>query len=281
MYLDWAATAPPSREIADFMRDAALGNFGNPSSIHGWGEKAKNLLEDSRRLCAEILDCDAGLVRFTSGGTEANNIAVLSLLRRPRPGHAVMSAVEHASVYEPGRVLERFGWRVTRVGRGRSGAIGAEEVGKALRPDTALVAVMLVNNETGMVQPLEEIAALLRKREAAGGPRVHLHADAVQAAGKIPFSVRGLGVDSLSVSAHKFRGPRGVGLLVAGGSPEPLYSGGGQEGGLRPGTENTAGIAAMGFALDLAARDREKNLDHARNLAAALVDGLGSCRQCR
>ena len=281
VYLDWAATAPPSRETVDCLQETSREIFGNPSSIHRWGGQARALLEESRRIVAEELDCDSGLVRFTSGGTEANNMALLSLLRRPKPAHLVMSALEHASVHEPGRILEKFGWRVSRVRRGASGLVGAAEIGKALRPDTALVAVMLVNNETGQIQPLEEISGMLRERERSGGPRIHLHVDAVQGAGKIPFSVRGLGADSLSVSAHKFQGPRGVGILVAGGGLEPLHTGGGQEYGLRPGTENTPGIAAAGRALAAACRNREANLRHAGNLAAALMDGVRSCRQCR
>lgn len=280
VYLDWAATAPPSREAADCLRDTAIDTFGNPSSIHGWGEKARELLESGREECARLLGCGPARICFTSGGSESNNIVAASLLRRPKPGHIVISTVEHSSMYEPVRMLERFGWRVSRVGRGSRGRIGPGEIRKALRRDTALVTVMLVNNETGMIQPVGEIVAAVREF-SAGGPRIHVHTDAVQAAGKVPFSVDELGVDSLSLSAHKFRGPRGAGILVSGAGIEPLYSGGGQEWGLRPGTENIPGIAAMTLALRSALRDREKNFSHAGELMDILLGAVSDCEQCR
>ncbi|MDR3200041.1 MAG: cysteine desulfurase, partial [Spirochaetales bacterium] len=284
VYLDWAATAPIDPDIASYMRDAALENTGNPSSIHSFGEKAKALLEESRAACAEVLGCPARTIFFTSGGSESNNIVFSSFLRKPKPGHIVTSAVEHSGVYEPGRVLEKFGWKVSRVGPGADGRIGPEEITAALTPETALVSVMLVNNETGMIQPVQEIAAAVRACKT-GGKRIHIHTDAVQAAGKIPFTVSALGVDSLSLSAHKFRGPRGVGILVTGagggGKIEPLYVGGGQEGDMRPGTENVAGIAAMARALDKAHAGREKNYAHAQKLMNILFDAMDGCGQCK
>jgi cysteine desulfurase len=277
--------------VADYLREVALGVGGNPSSIHSFGEAARALLEESRLACAGILGCEPSRLFFTSGGSESNNIVFSSFLRRARPGHVVTSAVEHSAVYEPSRVLEKFGWRVSRVGPGRGGRIGAEEVAAALAPDTALVSVMLVNNETGMIQPLKEIAAAVRAfergRDSGGPPRcrgIHIHTDAVQAAGKIPFSLKDLGVDSLSLSAHKFRGPRGVGILAlspTGSGLEPVYVGGGQERGMRPGTENVAGIAAMARALGLAHRDIEKNHARAQGLMDILFRAMEGCGHCR
>jgi cysteine desulfurase len=266
------------------MREAALGYVGNPSSIHCFGEKAKALLEESRAACAGVLGCPAEDVFFTSGGSESNNIVFLSLLRRAKPGHIVISAVEHAAVYEPAGVLEKFGWKVSRVGPGPEGRIGAAEVAASLTNETALVAVMLVNNETGMLLPVKEIAAAVRAFEARRGGRIHIHTDAVQAAGKIPFSVHDLGVDSLSLSAHKFRGPRGVGILTLSGAGRgfsSLLTGGGQEGGLRPGTENVPGIAAMARALSRAHEDLEKNYAHAQKLMDILFDAMSGCGHCR
>jgi cysteine desulfurase len=286
VYLDWAATAPLDPDVADYLREVALGVTGNPSSIHSFGEAARAVLEESRRICAGILGCDASRVFFTSGGSESNNIVFSSFLRKVKPGHIVTSSVEHSAVYEPGRVLEKFGWSVSRVGPGRQGRIGAEEIVAALRPDTALVSVMLVNNETGMIQPLAEISAAVRafQKGRASGGRIHIHTDAVQAAGKIPVSVKNLGVDSISLSSHKFRGPRGVGILAlphAEGGLEPVYVGGGQERGMRPGTENVAGIAAMARALKLADENLEKNYAHARRLMDILFESMGGCAHCR
>ncbi|MDR1933785.1 MAG: cysteine desulfurase [Spirochaetales bacterium] len=287
VYLDWAATSPIDPDVAGYMRDVSIENFGNPSSIHSFGEKAKTLLEDSRAVCASVLGCSPQAVFFTSGGSESNNIIFSSFLRKSRPGHIVTSAVEHSGVYEPSRILEKFGWKVSRVGPGASGRIDADEVAAALRPETALVSVMLVNNETGMIQPVREIAAAVRAFTASGGgkARIHIHTDAVQAAGKIPLAADDLGVDSLSLSAHKFRGPRGVGILVAGAAggnkPEPLYVGGGQEDGLRPGTENVAGVAAMARALDLARAGLEKNYERAQSLMNILFEAMRGCDRCR
>jgi cysteine desulfurase len=280
VYLDWAATAPIARDVAAYMRDTAVENFGNPSSIHSWGERARTLLEESRKICASLLGCPGERVFFTSGGSESNNIVFTSLLRRARPGHIVTSAVEHSSVYEPGRLLEKYGWKVSRVGRGASGRIGAEEVAAALTKDTALVSVMLVNNETGMIQPVKEIAAAVRGFGAKGS-RILIHTDAVQAAGKIPLSVSDLGVDFLSLSAHKFRGPRGVGILVGGGGFESLYTGGGQEGDIRPGTENVPGIAAAARAFTAAHERLEENHRRAQKLLDILFDAMSGCGQCK
>jgi cysteine desulfurase len=248
------------------------------------------VLEKSRETCASILGCDAGRLFFTSGGSESNNIVFSSFLRKAKPGHVVTSSVEHSAVYEPVRVLEKFGWRVSRVSPGSDGRIGAEEVAAALEPDTALVSVMLVNNETGMIQPIQEIAAAVRvfEQKRADGPgrsgRIHIHTDAVQAAGKIPFTLKSLGVDSLSLSAHKFRGPRGAGVLAlspASGGLEPLYVGGGQESGMRPGTENVAGIAAMTRAHSIAHENLGKNYAHAQRLMDILFEAMKDCGHCR
>jgi cysteine desulfurase len=278
-------------EVADYLHEVALGVGGNPSSIHSYGEAARAVLEESRLACAGILGCEPSRLFFTSGGSESDNIVFSSFLRKAKPGHIVTSAVEHSAVYEPSRILEKFGWRVSRVGPGKGGRIGAEEIAEALAPDTALVSVMLVNNETGMIQPLKDIAAAVRAFERgrdSGGPGrcrgIHIHTDAVQAAGKIPFSLKDLGVDSLALSAHKFRGPRGAGILAlsqAGCALEPVYVGGGQERGMRPGTENVAGIAAMARALQIADGNIENNHARARKLMDILFETMDGCGHCR
>ena len=277
VYLDWAATSPISMDAAEFLRDRTLTVFGNPSSIHAWGEEAKSLLEASRKTCAGLLGCAPGNVHFTSGGSESNNLVVTSLLHRRKPGHAIFSVLEHSSLHEPSRILERFGWKVTRVAAEKSGLIDPEKVAAEVREDTAFATVMLVNNETGSIQPVREIAEAVRKKAVE---RVLIHTDAVQAVGKIPVDLGSLGADSLSVSAHKFQGPRGVGLLASKVPLEPLYSGGGQEGNLRPGTENIVGIATMAFALKRAASNLEENATKARRLLDYLFENIAPCGQC-
>jgi cysteine desulfurase len=278
-YLDWAATTPISPDTADYQRDLSLDVFGNPSSIHSWGEGAKKLLEESRNACGELIGCEPGRISFTSGGSESNNIVLSSLLNRKKPGHIIMSAVEHPSIFEPGNILERSGWKVSRVGMGKTGVLDVEKVLKEIRKDTALVAIMLVNNETGSIQPVREIVQAV-KNFRTEGPRIRVHTDAVQAFGKIPVDIDGLGVDSASLSAHKFQGPRGVGLLVTRSGMEPLFAGGGQEGGLRPGTENVSGIAAMTRALRRSVEKLPENLARADKLCRILIEGLCGCSQC-
>jgi len=277
VYLDWAATSPISREAADYYRDISLSIIGNPSSIHRWGDEAKRLLDDSRKTCASILGCAPENVRFTSGGSESNNLVVTSLLHRKKPGHAVFSAVEHSSIYEPSRLLERFGWSVTRVSADKSGRLDPEKFAAEVRDDTAFAAVMLVNNETGAIQPLREIVEAVRGRSRG---RILFHTDAVQAVGKMPVDFGALGVDSLSASAHKFQGPRGVGILAVKAPVEPLYTGGGQEGNLRPGTENVVGIATAAFALKRAADRMDDGFARARRIMDILFESVSPCGQC-
>jgi len=278
VYLDWAATSPISRETADYYRDTSLSVIGNPSSIHRWGDEAKRLLDDSRKTCATLLGCSTEIVRFTSGGSESNNLVVTSLLHRKKPGHAVFSAIEHSSMYEPSRLLERFGWSVTRISADKSGRLDPGKFAAETRADTAFASVMLVNNETGAIQPVREIVEAVRGK-ARG--RVLFHTDAVQAVGKFPVDFEALGVDSLSASAHKFQGPRGVGILAVKTPVEPLFTGGGQEGNLRPGTENVAGIAAAVFALKRAVDRMEECFARARRVMDILLENISSCGQCR
>jgi cysteine desulfurase len=258
IFLDAAATTPVRREVLDAMWPYLTGEFGNPSSHHSLGEAAAAALADARAAVATVLGCRAGEVTFTSGGTEADNLAVkgIALARQatdPRLNRVVVSAIEHPAVEESARYLERFhGFAVDVVPVDRTGRVAPEALAAMLGPETAVVSVMYANNEVGTVQPIAELAALAR---AQGIP---FHTDAVQAAGWLPLDVKALGVDALSISGHKLGAPKGCGVLYTRGRTriEPLVHGGGQERGRRSGTENVAGAVGLATALTLAQRDQ-------------------------
>ncbi|MDF1569497.1 MAG: cysteine desulfurase family protein [Spirochaetaceae bacterium] len=253
-YLDWAATALPDPHIMQAMADTAVNFPGNPSSPYPSGKEAKAALEDARARCAAVLGCSPGQLAFTSGGTEANAIVLLSRLLLLEPGTILISGLEHPSVAEPAKMLTRLGWNLNDLPPVADGRLAPEKLAAALskHPDTRLAALMGVNNETGAVQPLNECIEVVREAQRdAGGRPIHFHADLVQAAGKISVNLADLDVDTASFSAHKFRGPRGVGLLYHRNPQfEAFIRGGGQEHGVRPGTENAAGAVAMAMALE-------------------------------
>ena len=288
-YLDWASTSPPDHGILAEAARVAEESFGNPSSRHALGAAAKDRLEEARsRLAAAIFGAGAstapGRLAFTGGGTEADFIPLLALLRAAinarRDGsikrlHLVVSGIEHAAVHEEALLLKSFGIGVSFVSPEPDGRVDPRKIGAALEKDSALVAVMAVNNETGAIQPVAEIAEAVAQAAAAFGrspPR--LHVDAVQALGKIRFDPAAAGAASAAFSAHKLRGPRGVGALWVGNGLEPIALGGGQEWALRPGTENLQGAWAFAAA---ASRDGfERRTAHARSLEARLLAGLSS-----
>ncbi len=249
VYLDWAATALPDEQIIQEMLRVAVEYPGNPSAQYRLGKEAREVLETARTRCAAVLGCRAERLVFTSGGSEGNAIALLSCLKVPQRGTILISAVEHPSSMQPVRALEALGWTVKTIAPGSDGRISPESLLSALEkhPDTRLVSIMAVNNETGAVQPLQALTAAARTAKRP----LHFHADMVQAAGKIPVNLGTLDVDSASFSAHKIRGPRGTGLFYHKNPQfEAFIKGGGQEHGVRPGTENVAGAAAMAMALE-------------------------------
>ncbi len=253
-YFDHNATTPIAPESLEAM-SLCLGQvYGNASSIHYFGQLAKQRLEAARRQVAALLGCDAKELAFTSGGTEADNLAILGVVRASAgPRHVITSAIEHPAVLGPCAQLEREGVEVTRVRVGDSGVIDPDDVRCALRGETVLISIMHANNELGTVQPIDEIAAIARE---AGVP---LHVDGVQALGKIPVNVHELGVDLYSVSAHKIYAPKGVGALYVrkGVKLAGVTFGGQHERGRRPGTENVPAIAGFGAAAELAAANLE------------------------
>ncbi len=249
IYLDHNATTPLDPEVQKTLI-AFLECYGNPSSLYAAGKESRTAMETARRAIALLLNCTARRVLFTGGGSEANNLAIKGTAWAAGRGkdHIITSASEHPSVLEPCRGLERQGFRVTYLPSNREGRVRPEDLRTALDDRTCLVSVMLANNETGALQPVDELSALARERGAL------FHCDAVQAVGKIPVDVGALGVDLLTLSAHKLHGPKGMGALFVrqGVSLDPLVSGGHQEQGLRAGTENVLGIAGFGKAAELA-----------------------------
>ena len=275
IYLDYAATTPVPRDVADAMYKVLTEQFGNPSSQYALGQEMKKRMEQWRGTVAKAVGCEAKNLYFTSCGTEADNWAITAACWQNRHlgRHIVTTAVEHNAVLEPCRWLEQQGYEVTYLTPDRDGNLSAEEVLRAVRPDTALVSVMLVNNETGCVFPVAGIADGLRERNF----KTLLHTDAVQGFLKLPFSARTLGADLISLSAHKIGGPKGVGALYAGSrvrNPKPLLAGGGQESGLRSGTEATAQIAGFARAVELRQEGLPDKLTHLAEMKAYAVEQL-------
>jgi cysteine desulfurase len=250
-YLDAAATTPVRRQVLEAMWPYLTTTYGNPASHHEVGEAAASGLEEARRAVADSLGARPAEITFTSGGTEGANTAVKGIaLARPRGRHVIVSAIEHPAVLESARWLSRLGYDVTELGVDADGLVSPQALGAALRPDTTLVSVQYANNEVGTIQP---IAALTRITSRYDVP---FHTDAVQAAGWLDLDVDRLGVQALSISGHKLGAPKGIGVLyVRRRTPiEPLIHGGGQQRGLRSGTEDVAGAVGMATALRLARR---------------------------
>ncbi len=273
IYLDHAATTPLSPETADVMYKVLTEQYGNPSSQHPFGAGMKKQVESWRHTVAALLDCPAEGLYFTSCGTEGDNWALRAAAWQNRHlgRHIVTTAIEHSAVLETCKQLEQEGFDVTYLSPDQDGGISAGQVLQAVRPDTAAVSVMLVNNELGTVYPVEEIA----KGLPAKNPKTLLHTDAVQALGT--FSVRFLGADFVTVSAHKIGGPKGIGALYAGPrvrNPRPLLAGGGQERGFRSGTEATAQIAGFAKAAELRAAALEQDRAHLTKLRAYAEERL-------
>ena len=270
IYLDHAATTPARPEVVEAMVPLLEGC--NPSSLHAEGRTARAAVDDARETVARVLGATPREIVFTGGGSEADVLAVVGAARaaRERGRHVVTTAVEHHAVLHAADVLERDGWRVTRLPVDARGLVDPGAFAAALTPETTLAAVILANNEIGVIQPVAQLAEIARSRG------VLFHTDAVQAAGWLPLDVNALGVDLLALSGHKFHGPKGAGVLyVRRGTPlEPLIVGGGQEHGLRAGTENVAGIAGFATALKLAEAERAETAPRVAALRDRLEAGI-------
>ncbi|GFN22781.1 cysteine desulfurase family protein [Thermanaeromonas sp. C210] len=273
VYLDNSATTVALPEVVEAVKEALVSVYGNPSSLHGMGVAAERILRRARQEVAELLGVEAEEIYFTSGGTEANNWALRGLaysLRR-RGRHIITTEVEHASVLEACRGLEREGFSVTYLPVDSRGAVRLEALEDSLRDDTILVSIMSVNNELGTVQPLEEVARIL----ATKGP-VLFHVDHIQGYGKVQLNLKKLNIAALSLSAHKIHGPKGVGALYLRRNLNmlPLLVGGDQERGLRAGTENVPGIAGFGVAASLARKSLPQSIEKMRRLKMQLAERL-------
>lgn len=272
-YFDHAATTPLRPEVREAMEPYLAGSFGNPSSMHGVGREAARALRDARRRVAEALGAEPGEIYFVRGGTEADNLAVkgrVGLGRDGGPPVVACSAVEHRAVLEAAEALEGHGARLHRIPVDRDGTVALDAVDEALASAPDVVSVMWVNNEVGTVEPVEAVADRCRERGVA------FHTDAVQALGKLPVDVREVPMDLASFTGHKIQGPKGTGVLFVRGGTElrPLLHGGGQERGLRPGTQDVAGAVGMAAAVELAVSERDAEARRLGELRRRLEEGL-------
>ncbi len=279
VYLDNAATTPVDPRVFEAMRPYWLEDWGNPSSVYAVGRRARRALDRARDRCAQILNCRANEVLFTGCGSESDNLAIkgsaIALSEQRGWKHVVTSRVEHHAVLHACDWLEKhLGFEITYVDVDEFGRVDPADVAAAVRPDTAVVSIMYANNEVGTIEPVAEIA----RRVKAANPATVVHTDAVQAGGLLPVDVEALGVDSLALSGHKFSAPKGVGLLyLRRGTPlVHLLSGGGQERGIRAGTENVAYIVGMATALELAYGELDARVAHVSRLRDRLIAGVTS-----
>lgn len=272
VYLDHSATTPVDPEVAELMMKYYTEKYGNPSSVHGFGREAKQALEAARRQVADLIGANSNEVIFTSGGTEADNLAILGTVEglRNKGKHIITSCIEHHAVLDTCQYLGKDGYELTVIPVDKEGIISVEDVRKAIRPDTILISVMHANNEVGSIQPIAEIGKLAREHS------IVFHVDAVQSLGKIPINVEEMNIDLLTVSAHKIYGPKGVGALYIrkGVRVLPIVHGGGQEKKRRSGTENTPGIIGFGKACELAGQRMADDAKHQAKLRDKLMNGI-------
>jgi cysteine desulfurase len=270
IYLDHSATTPVDSRVFEAMTPYLTEHFGNASSIYRAGQDMRKVVEDAREKIATLLGARPKEVIFTSGGTESDNTAIKGVALNRGSGHIITSAIEHPAIMKVVGWLEEQGFTATYVPVGSDGLVDPDEVRKAIRPDTIIISIMHANNEIGVIQPIEEISAVAHEKE------IPFHTDAVQTFGKIPIDVGKMGIDLLSLSAHKIYGPKGTGALYVkkGIKFDPFVHGGHQEWGKRGGTENVAGIAGLGRAAELAAAEMDADEKRVRKLRDKLENGL-------
>ncbi|MEM2874389.1 MAG: cysteine desulfurase NifS [Candidatus Nanoarchaeia archaeon] len=272
IYLDNAATTPVRPEVLKVMQPYFAKKFGNASSLHKFGRDAKAALEAARETIAKCIGASADEIVFTSGGTEANNLAIqgIALGSRGKGNHIIISSIEHPSVLETCRQLAMMGFSVTELPVDKYGKVNPQDVENAITEKTILVSIMFANNEIGTIQPIKEIAHICKKHN------IYFHTDAVQAFGKLPINVIDIGVDLLSASSHKIGGPKGVGFLYIkkGTKLQPLLHGGGQEFNIRSGTENIAGIVGFAAAAELAVKEMQTEAERLTKLRDKLIKNI-------
>ena len=273
VYLDHSATTPVDSRVVDAMVPYFTEKFGNASSLHRWGQAALTALDDSRRTVAEILNSNPKEIVFTSGGSESDNLALrgVAMALRSKGNHIITTPIEHHAILNTAAQLEKeFGFEATYVSVDRQGRVNPEDIARAIKSNTVLVSVMYANNEVGTIEPLAEIASIAKKRG------VMFHTDAVQAGGYLPVDVNKLGIDLMSLGAHKFHGPKGVGVLyVRNGTPLlPAQTGGSHERNRRAGTENIPYIVGFATALKIAQSERETTNARLTAMREKLVEGI-------
>ncbi|WP_028243610.1 cysteine desulfurase family protein [Pseudobutyrivibrio ruminis] len=276
IYFDNSATTRCSDGAMKIMQECLQENFGNPSSLHKMGYRGKDYLKESREIIAGILKCQPKEIYFTSGGTEGNNLAIRGAAEaKKRLGkHIITTKIEHASVLNPVKALEKEGFEVTYLGTDEYGVVSLDELKAALREDTILVSMMMVNNEIGSLQPIAEACKIVKK----ANPDIIFHTDCIQAFGKMTIIPKKLGIDILTVSGHKIHGPKGSGFIYIKDKVRvvPQILGGGHESGMRSGTENVPAIAALGVAAKEAYDNLDNNREHLYALKARLIEGVES-----
>lgn len=275
IYLDYSATTPTCPEAIMAMEKVFTQEWGNPSSLHGWGNRSATVLENARIQVASLINASSlESIVFTSGGTEANNLAIMGVARQyTRPQHLIVSAVEHSAIAEPVKLLEKWGWQVSRLPVNQQGRVNPIDLKDALQANTVLISVIYGQSEVGTLQPIFELAQIAR------GHGILFHTDAVQLAGRLPIDVQHLGIDLLSLSSHKLYGPQGVGALYVSKHLDliPLLGGGGQESGLRSGTQAVAAIAGFGVAAEFAQEEMAIETPRLIRLRDRLFDLLANC----
>lgn len=280
-YLDNSATTHCYDSVAEIVRKTMLEDYGNPSAMHKKGVEAEQYVREAKEKIARTLKAEAKEIYFTSGGTESNNWALIgtALANKRQGNHIITTAIEHPAVSAPVSFLEEQGFTVTRLGVDGTGHISLEELSQALTPETILVSIMYVNNEIGAVQPVEEAARLIHEK----CPQAYFHVDAIQGYGKYRIYPKRMGIDMLSASGHKIHGPKGIGFLYVreGVKMFPYIYGGGQQRGMRSGTDNVPGAAGLGVAAEEIYRNLEADTAHMRELKLLLADGLGKLEKVK
>ena len=270
-YFDWAATSPADEDILKESLNETLECWGNPSSTHAVGKKARELFESARARAAAALGVKSETIYFTSGGTESDQIPLLAVLAKPNKGRVLVSSIEHPAIREQAEALKNCGWDVVQIPADTDGIITPEAVTSLITNDTMLICIMAVNNETGVIQPIYEIADAITKA-CEGKRRPKFHVDCVQAAGKISLNLAYKGIDSAALSSHKICGPRGIGILYMKDTIEPFLRGGGQEKGLRSGTENVFGAVSFSKCLErYYNKQKESDAERTKNFVEKLA----------
>lgn len=267
IYLDNAASTPVHEQVLHEMIPFLQDQFGNPSSIHRYGRFAQRAIQNARKQIAHLINSEPNEILLTSGGTESNNTALFGLAHTAKGNHIITSSIEHEAILEPCKKLEKEGFEITYIPVDDSGLVNSKDIEKSITPKTCLVSIMFANNEVGTIQPIQEISKICHDKQ------IVFHTDAVQAVGKVKLDVKELGIDMLSISSHKINGPKGVGALYIKKGIEiiPFIFGGGQENGMRSGTENVASIVGFGKACQLAQENMQQNILHLQNIRNNLI----------